>query len=149
MTTTDPTRRPTLPPPDAGVMAPAGGTPLPRARRMRLTVQRLDPWSVLRLSFLLSVAVAVVTVVAMLLLWGLMASGGVFTSLETSANDILGGGSDTITRYFDFSTVLWVSVLLAVADVVLITALATLGAFLFNLATSLAGGLELSVVDEG
>jgi hypothetical protein len=93
--------------------------------------------------------VAMVTVVAMLLLWGLMASGGVFTSLETSANDILGGGSDTITRYFDFSTVLWVSVLLAVADVVLITALATLGAFLFNLATSLAGGLELSVVDEG
>jgi nitrogen fixation-related uncharacterized protein len=149
MTTTDPTRRPTLPPPDAGVMAPTGGAPLARARRMRLTVHRVDPWSVLRLSFLLSVAVAVVTVVALLLLWGLMASGGVFSSLESSANDILGGGSDTITRYFDFSTVLWVSVLLSVADVVLITALATLGAFLFNLATSLGGGLELSVVDEG
>ena len=114
-----------------------------------MTVQRVDPWTVLRLAFLLSVAVAVVTVVSLMLLWGLLASGGVFSSLESSANDILGSGSVTFTQYFAFGNVLWVAMLLAVADVVLITALATLGAFLFNLATSLAGGVEVSVLEEG
>lgn len=149
MTTTDPTRPGPAPMSDAAVAAPAGGVPVARSRRVRVTVQRVDPWTVLRLSFLLSLAVAVVTVVSVLLLWGLLAGGGVFDTVERSANDILGEGSVTFTQYFDLGRVLWVSVVLAIADVILITALATLGAFLFNLAVSLAGGLELSVTEDG
>lgn len=149
MTTTDPTRPGPVSMSDAAVAAPAGGVPVVRTRRVRVTVQRVDPWTVLRLSFLLSLAVAVITVVSVLLLWALLASGGVFSTVERSANDILGEGSVTFTQYFELGQVLWVSVVLAVADVVLITALATLGAFLFNLAVSLAGGLELSVTEDG
>lgn len=149
MTTTDPTRPGPVSMSDAAVAAPVGGVPVVRTRRVRVTVQRVDPWTVLRLSFLLSLAAAVITVVSVLLLWALLASGGVFSTVERSANDILGEGSVTFTQYFELGQVLWVSVLLAVADVVLITALATLGAFLFNLAVSLAGGLELSVTEDG
>lgn len=149
MTTTDPTRPGPVSMSDAAVAAPAGGVPVVRTRRVRVTVQRVDPWTVLRLSFLLSLAAAVITVVSVLLLWALLASGGVFSTVERSANDILGEGSVTFTQYFELGQVLWVSVVLAVADVVLITALATLGAFLFNLAVSLAGGLELSVTEDG
>ena len=54
-----------------------------------------------------------------------------------------------MTQYFSFGRVLSVALLIGAIDVVLITALATIGAFLFNLATSLAGGLEVSVTDEG
>ena len=151
MTTTNPTSRPAPPPPrsEAAVAAPAGGTPVVRSRRVRLTVQRVDPWTVLRLSFLLSVAAAVVTVVTVLLMWGLLFAGGVFDSVQDSANDILGESSVTFTQYFDFDRVLWLSLLLAVADVVLITALATVSAFLFNLAASIVGGLEVSVAEDG
>ncbi|HUW17194.1 MAG TPA: DUF3566 domain-containing protein [Actinomycetes bacterium] len=134
--------------PNAAVAPPTGATAYQRPRRVRTTIVRVDPWTVLRLSFLLSIAVAVVTLVALFVLWGLLSAGGVFSTVEQSANDILGEGATTFTQYFEFGQVFRVGVLLALADIVLLTALATLGAFLFNLATSLTGGLEVSVIED-
>jgi hypothetical protein len=125
-----------------------GGSPYARPRRVRMTIVRVDPWTVLRLSFLLSIAVAIITLVSLFLLWGLLSVAGVFSTVEQSANDILGDGATTFTQYFAFGQVFRVGVVLALADVILLTALATLAAFLFNLATSLTGGLEVSVVEE-
>jgi len=136
-------------PPAQGTVVPSGGTPfVPRQRRLRLTVQRIDPWTVLRLSFLLSVAIAVVMVVALLLLWSMLASGGVFDSVDTTLQSILGDGAVTVTQYFSLGKVLSVAMLIAAIDIVLITALATIGAFLFNLASSLVGGLQVTVTEE-
>jgi Transmembrane domain of unknown function (DUF3566) len=133
----------------AAVVSPAARSgPAPRTRRSRLTIQRVDPWTVLRLSFLLSLAVAVITVVAGILLWSLLSSGGVFTSIDRTLEDVLGDGAVTITQYFGFGKVLSVSLLIAAIDIVLITALSTIGAFLFNLASSLGGGLEVTVSEE-
>jgi len=115
---------------------------------LKLTITRVDPWTVLRLSFLLSIATAVITVVALLVLWSMLAAAGVFDSVDGTLDSVLGEGALTITQYFSFGRVLSVSLLIAAIDVVLITALATIGAFLFNLATSLAGGLEVSVTDD-
>ncbi len=112
-------------------------------------VTRVDPWTVLRLAFLLSIAIAVITVVALLVLWSMMAAAGVFTSVDDTLQSVLGDGALTITQYFSFGRVLSIALLIGAIDVVLITALATIGAFLFNLATSLVGGLELSVSDDG
>ena len=129
------------------VIAPSG-TPVVRNRRLRLTITRVDPWTVLRLSFLLSIAAAVITVVALLVLWAMLAAAGVFDSVDGTLDSVLGEGALTLTQYFSFGRVLSVSLLIAAIDVVLITALATIGAFLFNLAASLAGGLEVSVSDD-
>ena len=52
------------------------------------------------------------------------------------------------TQYFGFGKVLSISLLIGAIDVVLITALSTIGAFLFNLAASLAGGLQVTVAEE-
>ena len=134
--------------PGAVVVPAPNATPVARGRRTRLTIQRVDPWTVLRVSFVMSLAVAIVTVVAGLLLWGLLASGGVFTSVDSTLNDVLGSGSVTVTQYFGFGKVLSISLLIAAIDVVLITALATIGSFLFNLVTSMTGGLEFSVTEE-
>jgi hypothetical protein len=132
----------------AVMVPPANSTPVVRTRRTRLTVQRVDPWTVLRLSFLLSLTVAVITVVAGLLLWGLLSAGGVFGSVDRTLEDVLGDGAITITQYFGFGKVLSVSLLIAAIDIVLITALATIGAFLFNLAAGMAGGLEITVNED-
>jgi len=132
-----------------GTVVPPVGTPFaPRQRRLRLTVTRIDPWTVLRLSFLLSIATAIITVVALLLLWSMLATAGVFGSVDDALQSVLGDGAATVTQYFSFGRVLSVGLLIGAIDVVLITALATIGAFLFNLAASLVGGLELSVTDE-
>jgi hypothetical protein len=119
-----------------------------RQRRVRVTVTRVDPWTVLRLSFLLSIAAAIITLVAVILLWLMLAAAGVFISVDDTLQSVLGDGALTITQYFSFGRVFSVALLIAAIDVVLITALATIGAFLFNLAASLTGGLELSVTED-
>jgi hypothetical protein len=131
------------------VVSPVGAPYVARQRRLRLTITRVDPWTVLRLSFLLSIATAIITVVALLLLWSMLATAGVFGSVDDALQSVLGDGALTVTQYFSFGRVLSVALLIGAIDVVLITALATIGAFLFNLASSLAGGLEVSVTDEG
>ena len=139
----------TRPPASPGAVVTPSGAPLAaRQRRVRLTVTRIDPWTVLRLSFLLSVAAAVITVVALLLLWMMLSAGGVFTSVDGTLESVLGDGALTVTQYFSFGKVLSVSLLIAAIDVVLITALATIGAFLFNLSASLVGGLEVSATED-
>lgn len=114
-----------------------------------MTISRIDPWTALRMSFLLSLAVAVITIVAVVLLWSLLAVAGVFTSLNSTINDVVGAGSFSVTQYFGLGRVLTFAIAVAVIDVVLITAVATLAALLYNLAASLVGGIEVSVVDEG
>ena len=113
-----------------------------------MTVDRVDPWTVLRLSFLLSLAAAVITIVAVMLLWGMLQVAGVFGSVDETLESVLGDGALTITQYFSFVRVFSVAVLIAAVDVVLITALATIGAFLYNLAASLTGGLEMTVTED-
>lgn len=132
-----------------GTVVPSGGAPfVPRQRKMRLTVQRVDPWTVLRLAFLLSVACAVITLVALLLLWSMLETGGVFGSVDNTLQSIMGDGAITVTQYFSLGKVLSVAMLIGAIDIVLITALATIGAFLFNLAASLVGGLQLTVTED-
>ena len=130
------------------VVAPAAHPLAPRQRRMRLTVNRVDPWTVLRLSFLLSIAAAIITMIAVMLLWTMLSVAGVFVSVDDTLSSVLGESAVTITQYFSFGRVFSVALLIGAIDVVLITALATIGAFLFNLAASMAGGLELTVTED-
>ena len=74
---------------------------------------------------------------------------GVFDSVDDTLESVLGDGALTVTQYFSFGRVLSVALLIGAIDVVLITALATIGAFLFNLAASLVGGLEVSATERG
>lgn len=134
--------------PEGAVVPPADHPLAAKQRRLRVTVNRVDPWTVLRLSFLLSIAAAVITVVAVMLLWAMLQVGGVFGSVDETLNTVLDEGSLTITQYFSFLRVFSLAVLVGAVDVVLITALATIGAFLYNLAASLTGGLEMTVTED-
>ncbi|HEX5017805.1 MAG TPA: DUF3566 domain-containing protein [Actinomycetes bacterium] len=130
------------------VLAPAGNPLVARQRRVRLTVNRVDPWTVLRLAFLLSVAAAIITIVAVMMLWMMLSAAGVFSSVDDTLQSVLGDGALTITQYFSFGRVFSVALLIGAIDVVLITALSTIGAFLYNLAASLTGGLEMTVTED-
>jgi Transmembrane domain of unknown function (DUF3566) len=131
-----------------GTVVQPTGAPAARQRRQRMTITRIDPWTVLRLSFLLSIAAALITVVALMVLWSMLSMAGVFDSVDGTLDSVFGDSAVTVTQYFAFGRVFSISLLIGAIDVVLITALATIGAFLFNLAASLVGGLEVSVTDE-
>jgi nitrogen fixation-related uncharacterized protein len=119
-------------------------------RKVRLTLSRVDPWSVLKLSFLLSVAMGIGLVVGSVLLWTVLDGMHVFDDLNKTLKEI--GGKETSTfdifKIVGLGRVVSLATFISVINVVLIMGLATLGAFLYNLAASLVGGLNVTLSDE-
>ncbi|HEY6738690.1 MAG TPA: DUF3566 domain-containing protein [Actinopolymorphaceae bacterium] len=133
----------------------AAGRPGPdrtRVRRARLRAVRLDPWSVMKTAFLLSIAFAIVTMVAVTIVWQVLDASGVYDSINRTVGDVLGsqnaGERFDIEEIIGLRKVLGVTSLICVVDVILITAIATLGAFLYNLSASLLGGVEVTLAED-
>ncbi|MEO6586632.1 MAG: DUF3566 domain-containing protein [Knoellia sp.] len=134
-----------------GTASPAPA-PAPRGtgRRVRLTVSRVDPWSAMKMSFLLSVALGIAGVVMISVLWMILAGMGVFTQVNDLVGQIIQDGNQTfdIMDFLGFGRVVSLAIVVGVIDVILMTALATLAAFLYNVSSSLVGGLQLTLTDD-
>jgi hypothetical protein len=118
-------------------------------RRVRLAISRVDPWSVMKLSFLLSVAIGVMIVVAAAVIWFTLNGLQVFTKANDLVTQITGTESGIdILQYVEFQRIISGATLLAVIDVFLLTALATIGAFLYNIVAALVGGVHVTMTDE-
>lgn len=121
-----------------------------RARRARLRIVRVDPWSVMKMAFALSIALAVVMIVAVAVVWAVLGTAGVWDSINStvaSSEILTNGDTFDVNNYIGVGRVLGLTLIVAVADVVLLTAIATLGAFLYNLAAALLGGLEVTLAE--
>ena len=122
-----------------------------RPRRARLRLTRIDPWSVMKPAFLLSVAFGIVTVVAVGIVWSVLGAAGVWDSINQMVYDVVGGGDGDefeVENYLGMSRVMGFTMLVSVINVVLITAIATLAAFLYNMAAALLGGIELTLAED-
>ena len=127
---------------------PPGGSGQPRSARLALA--SIDPWSVLKLSFLLSVGAGIALVVACITLWSVLNGMGIFDSINGVLGEIGGNGTSAfnIYNYVGLGRVISISTVIAVVNVGLITALSTLWAFLYNLAAGLVGGLHVTLSDD-
>ena len=155
--------RPVLPPPAADQAPPQpaarpakkrparASRPKRPPRRARLRLTRIDPWSVMKTAFLLSIALGVVTIVSVLMVWSVLGAAGVWDSINTTVRDIVGEQASTpftIQNYLGTDRVIGFTMLVAVIDVVLLTAIATLSAFLYNMAAALLGGVEVTLAED-
>ena len=119
-------------------------------RRARLYVTRVDPWSVTKAAFLLSLAVGIVIIVAVAVVWWMLDAAGVFVTISRTLDEILGSATTgfDLLAVLDFSRVMGVAIVIASVEIVLISLLATLFAVLYNLAVGLMGGIEVILSDE-
>ncbi|WP_248579660.1 DUF3566 domain-containing protein [Nocardioides sp. InS609-2] len=120
-------------------------------RRARLRLSRIDPWSVMKASFLLSIAFGVVTFVAVFMIWSVLGAAGVWDSINSTVASVIEGDQPSdfdVTNYVGMSRVLGFTLLISVIDVILLTAIATLGAFLYNMAAALLGGVEVTLSED-
>jgi hypothetical protein len=120
-------------------------------RKARLRLTHVDPWSVMKTAFLLSIAFGIVTVIAVAVVWSVLGAAGVWESINKTVQEVLGGDSGStfdVENYVGTTRVMGFTMIVAVVDVVLITAIATLGAFLYNLAAALLGGLEVTLAED-
>ena len=117
-------------------------------RRVRLTLARLDPFSVMKLSFLAAIAIGIATVVAVILLWNLIEAIGLWDQIDELGRSLNGGEPLPFMEFFSFSKMTSYGTIVAVVNVVIITALGTLMAFLYNLVAALLGGLKMTFTDD-
>ncbi|MFF5054405.1 DUF3566 domain-containing protein [Micromonospora sp. NPDC000663] len=118
-------------------------------RRARLNLKRIDPWSVMKFAFAVSVVLFIVVVVATSVLYLALDAMGVFQSVNDSLSDLVNAGGGQSTSGFQITAkgVILSSALIGLVNVVLFTALATLGAFVYNVCADLVGGIELTLAE--
>ncbi|MCT9931879.1 DUF3566 domain-containing protein [Planotetraspora sp. A-T 1434] len=118
-------------------------------RKAHLVLRRVEPWSAMKFSFVVSLVCFVVLFVAVAVLYGVLSALGVFTSITDAVNQLTTGGSQTgpkidVGSWFDPVRILGYTALLGAVNVVLITALSTLGAVIYNISSDLVGGIEVT-----
>ncbi|MEC3974606.1 DUF3566 domain-containing protein [Amycolatopsis sp. H20-H5] len=143
--------------PQAGA-APASATrgrPTPTAlrrpgrgpRRASLQIKRFDPWSVLKLSLVLSVAMFFVWLVAVGVLYTVLDGMGVWDKLNGTYSSLVGGegGNASADPLISAGRVFGIAAILGAINIVLVSALSTVSAFIYNVSADLAGGLEVTL----
>ncbi|MGW1001212.1 DUF3566 domain-containing protein [Streptomyces sp. NPDC002520] len=142
---------PAQPPTGATRRPRTGAKTAPRTRKARLRVAKADPWSVMKVSFLLSIALGICTIVASAVLWMVMDAMGVFSTVGGTISEATGSNEANgfdLQAFLSLPHVLTFTAIIAVIDVVLATALATLGAFIYNLSAGFVGGVELTLAED-
>lgn len=132
--------------------AVSAAQPAPRGpRKVRLTLGKVDPWSVMKIGFLVSVAIGIAFVVLVAVLWVILDTMGVFSDVDRTVSTVLGGSSTAqfnLMDYVGFGRVISLATVIGVIDVFLLTALATLAAFLYNICAQLVGGVQMTLTDD-
>ncbi|MFI0448412.1 DUF3566 domain-containing protein [Actinomadura sp. 6N118] len=120
------------------------------ARKAQLQLARLEPWSVMKFSFVMSLVCFVVLLVAVVVLYMILSGLGVFDSISGTIDELTrdpskaDGGLDA-GNWFSFARIFGYTVLVGALNVLLITALSTVGAVIYNLAADLVGGVEVTL----
>ena len=117
-------------------------------KQVRLKLVYIDFWSVLKISFLLAIILGIVTVVASFLVWSVLNQTGVFDSINTLLQDIAGAGNFDLFDFASLPQVMGFSVVVAVLNVIVITALGAIWAALYNLAVRITGGVMLGFTNK-
>ncbi len=119
---------------------------------MKLTLSRVDPFSVMKISFLLSVAFGIALIIVVAALWLMLNSMGVFSTVNDSLASLQQASNSenrfSVIEFLSFGRVLSLSVVLGVVDVILITAMATVTAYIYNMCAALVGGAQVTLTDD-
>jgi Transmembrane domain of unknown function (DUF3566) len=144
--------------PELAAVATAATAQVPKARpkvskasqgrRANLVIARLEPWSVMKFSFLMSLVAWVVLFVAVALLYYALSGLGVFATIQRTLSSVTSSQNSAgvnLAAWTSASRVLGYTMLAGAVDIVLITVLSTVGAMIYNLVTHLGGGIEVTL----
>ena len=116
--------------------------------RASMQIRRVDPWSVLKVSAVLSVALFFVWMIAIAFLYLVLGGMGVWSKLNSNVGDLLTSASGSSGgELVSSGTIFGGAALIGLVNIVLLTAMATIGAFIYNLTTDIVGGVEVTLAD--
>lgn len=117
-------------------------------RQVRLRLVYLDFWSVVKLSFLIALAGAIVLVVAVALVWMVLDQTGVFDKVDALLRDVLQQKAYSIENEVSLGQVLGFASVLGILDVVIGTVLGAVVSILYNLSVLVTGGLNVGFAND-
>jgi hypothetical protein len=118
------------------------------AKQVRLKLVYVDFWSILKLSFLFALILGIVTIVVAFLVWSLLNQTGVFDTVNKLLQEIAGKDNFDLFSFASLPQVMGFAVVVAILNVIVITALGAISAVLYNLATKLTGGILLGFTNK-
>jgi Transmembrane domain of unknown function (DUF3566) len=120
----------------------------PAKRQAMLTLARLEPWSVMKFSFLASVVAFIILFVAVAVLYMVLSALGAFDSVQHFVNTLTsakGTSGTNISHWTSASLILGWTAMLGAVNIVLITAMSTVGSVIYNLIAKTVGGVEVTL----
>jgi hypothetical protein len=119
-------------------------------RKAHLQVARFEPWSVMKFSFIMSLVCFLVLFVAVVVLYVILSWLGVFDALSSTIRDLTSNdqgksGGLNPASWFSAARILGYTALIGTLNVLLITALATVWSVIYNMASDLVGGVEVTL----
>lgn len=116
---------------------------------MKLSLTQIDPWSVTKVSFMLLLAGALIQLVAVIFLFYVLQAVGIFDSLTSivSSAGLNSSGFD-LSAFISLNRVVSIFTIISVFEIVVGTVLAAIAAFLYNIVSSLVGGIHVTLGDD-
>ena len=115
-------------------------------RRTSLQLRRLDPWSVLKISLVLSVCGFLVWLVAVGVLYGVLAGMGVWDQINGTYSDLTSANNAQVSNeLISGGRVFGTAFVIGLVNIVLMTALATVGSLVYNVVADFVGGIEVTL----
>ena len=111
------------------------------AKQVRLKLVYVDFWSTVKLSFLAGICLAVIAIVGTFLIWTVLDRTGIFDQINSQFKDISGAGGSDLRSILGLGQVMGFSLIVAILDIVVVTALGAVFALLYNLSVKITGGL--------
>ncbi len=117
-------------------------------KQVRLKLVYIDFWSAIKLSFLVSVALGIVFIVATILVWTVLQSTGIFEGIDRQLQDILANDTFTLAATLSLAQVSLFAVIVAILDAVIGTVLGAIACMLYNFSVRLTGGLLVGFTNQ-
>lgn len=121
---------------------------VPRARRMKLSVTKISPWSVAKVTFMLSIAMGIIQTICAAILYAIVDAAGVFDKISSLVSQTGLAGNFNVSSILGMGQVISVVVIFSVFEVVILVFLSVIFTFLYNVVSSLVGGIHVTLGDD-
>ena len=121
---------------------------IPPVKQVKLKLVHIDFWSAVKTGLLVTTATGIATIVAFFLIWLLVSQTGLFGSLSTLVNSVIGGGGASqqgvdVAQTLSLPRVMSFAFTISLFNLVLGTALVGISALIFNVIGRLTGGISI------
>ena len=117
-------------------------------KQVRLKLVYIDFWSAVKFSFLISAAIGVIIFVAVILIWTVLASTGIFDSVSQLIGDVNGQKNFSLNSVISFAQVMGFTLVIAALNVVVGTVLGAIACLLYNLSVRVSGGILVGFTNQ-